>query len=306
MSNLYRERDKNVRRTWMLMVIFFVVVVVILSFFGYFYDAPELVVIAVLFAMGMNVGAYWFSDRIVLGISGAHEIDTNTSEGRQIYRLVENLAISAGLPMPKVYIIQDTAMNAFATGRDPEHGVIALTTGLIGRLEVSEIEGVIAHELAHIGNRDTLIQTVSVVLVGLVALLADMFLRMTIWGGGGRDDRDSKSGGFLLVIALALAILAPIFTQLLHLAISRKREYLADATGALMTRYPDGLASALQKISQDDHSLKKANRATAHLYISNPLSRPGKELAQMFSTHPPIDSRIEALTGMKVPEPSET
>lgn len=305
MANLYHERDKNVRRTWMLMIIFFVVVVLILSFFGYVYDAPELVVIAVLFALGMNVGAYWFSDRIVLGISGAHKIDTSTSQGRQIYRLVENLAISAGLPTPKVYIIQDTAMNAFATGRDPERGVIALTTGLIARLEVSEIEGVIAHELAHIGNRDTLIQTISVVLVGLVALLADMFLRMTFWGGGRRgNDSDNKSGGFLLVIALVLAILAPIFTQLLHLAISRKREYLADATGALMTRYPDGLASALQKISQDDHQLQKANRATAHLYISNPLSRPGKELSQMFSTHPPISKRIEALTGMTVPESS--
>lgn len=303
-GNLYHEQDKNVRRTWMLMIIFFVVVVGISWVFSYVLDSYAIFLGAMIFSLVMNVGSYWFSDKIVLGISGAKEIDQSDPAAREIYRLVENLAITAGLPTPKVYIIQDSAMNAFATGRNPEHGVIALTTGIIGRLEKAELEGVIAHELAHIGNRDTLIQTIAVTLVGLVALLSDFFLRISFWGGGrNRDDNDSGQLGLILgVVAIFLAILAPIFVQLIQLAISRKREYLADATGALLTRYPDGLARALAKISNDTEALESANRATAHMYISNPFK--GKSLSEAFSTHPPIRKRIAALTGLNLQDPN--
>ncbi len=298
---LYDHKDQNIRKTWVLMTIFIAVVVGIAWVFSYTLDSPSIFVWALIGSLFMNVISYWYSDSIVLSISNAQPIDTNNPEGKRIYRLLENLAITAGLPTPKLYIINDTAMNAFATGRNPEHSAIALTTGIISRLEQSELEGVIAHELSHIGNRDTLIQTISVVLVGLVALLADWFLRISFWRGfGGRsDNNDNGQLGIILgVVAIVLAILAPIFVQLLHLAISRKREYLADASGALLTRYPEGLASALDKISNDTEPLEVANRATAHLFISNPLK--GGGVKDLFSTHPPINKRIEALRGMDI------
>jgi heat shock protein HtpX len=296
---LYDHKDQNIRKTWVLMTVFIAVVVGIAWVFSYTLDSPGIFVGALIGSLFMNVISYWYSDSIVLSISNAQPIDINNSEGKRIYRLLENLAITAGLPTPKLYIINDTAMNAFATGRNPEHSAIALTTGIISRLEQSELEGVIAHELSHIGNRDTLIQTISVVLVGLVALLADWFLRISFWrGAGGRsDNNDNGQLGIILgVIAIVLAILAPIFVQLLHLAISRKREYLADASGALLTRYPEGLASALDKISNDTEPLEVANRATAHLFIANPLKGVGAK--DFFSTHPPINKRIAALRGM--------
>jgi heat shock protein HtpX len=296
---LYDHKDQNIRKTWVLMTVFIAVVVGIAWVFSYTLDSPGIFVGALIGSLFMNVISYWYSDSIVLSISNAQPIDINNSEGKRIYRLLENLAITAGLPTPKLYIINDTAMNAFATGRNPEHSAIALTTGIISRLEQSELEGVIAHELSHIGNRDTLIQTISVVLVGLVALLADWFLRISFWrGAGGRsDNNDNGQLGIILgVIAIVLAILAPIFVQLLHLAISRKREYLADASGALLTRYPEGLASALDKISNDTEPLEVANRATAHLFIANPLK--GVRAKDFFSTHPPINKRIAALRGM--------
>lgn len=299
---LYDHKNQNIRKTWILMVVFVLVVVGIAWIFSYTLDSPGIFVWALIGSLCMNVVSYWYSDTIVLSISKAQPIDTNNPEEKRIYRLLENLAITAGLPVPKLYIINDTAMNAFATGRNPEHSAIALTTGIIARLEQSELEGVIAHELSHIGNRDTLIQTISVVLVGLVALLADWFLRISFWRGvGGRNNNNNDNGqlGLILgVIAIILAILAPIFVQLLHLAISRKREYLADASGALLTRYPEGLASALEKISKDTEPLEVANRATAHLYISNPLK--GGRAKDLFSTHPPTDKRIAALRGMNI------
>lgn len=298
---LYDHKDQNIRRTWMLMTVFVAVVVGIAWVFSYTLDSPGIFVWALIGSLFMNVISYWYSDSIVLSISNAQPIDTKNPEGKRIYRLLENLAITAGLPIPKLYIINDTAMNAFATGRNPEHSAIALTTGIIARLEQSELEGVIAHELSHIGNRDTLIQTISVVLVGLVALLADWFLRISFWRGvGGRNNNNDNGqlGIILGVIAIILAILAPIFVQLLHLAISRKREYLADASGALLTRYPEGLATALEKISKDTEPLEVANRATAHLYISNPLKGGGSK--DLFSTHPPINKRIAALRGMDI------
>lgn len=298
--NLYEQKDKNIRKTWILMFIFVVVVVGIAWVFSYTLDNQMIFVWALIGSLFMNFISYWYSDSIVLSISNAKLVDTSTSEGKRIYRLLENLAITAGLPMPKLYIIQDTAMNAFATGRDPEHSAIALTTGIIDRLEQIELEGVIAHELSHIGNRDTLIQTISVVLVGLVALLSDWFLRISFWGGGKHNNNDdnSKLGLIVGIIAVVLAILAPIFVQLLHFAISRKREYLADASGALLTRYPEGLASALEKISQDTEPLEVANRATAHLFISNPFK--GGGVRDWMSTHPPTSKRIEALRGIKI------
>jgi heat shock protein HtpX len=282
------------------MFIFVVVVVGIAWVFSYTLDNQMIFVWALIGSLFMNFISYWYSDSIVLSISNAKLVDTSTSEGKRIYRLLENLAITAGLPMPKLYIIQDTAMNAFAIGRDPEHSAIALTTGIIDRLEQIELEGVIAHELSHIGNRDTLIQTISVVLVGLVALLSDWFLRISFWGGGKHNNNDdnSKLGLIVGIIAVVLAILAPIFVQLLHFAISRKREYLADASGALLTRYPEGLASALEKISQDTEPLEVANRATAHLFISNPFK--GGGVRDWMSTHPPTSKRIEALRGIKI------
>jgi heat shock protein HtpX len=217
----------------------------------------------VLFSVLMSIGSYWWSDKIVLSMSGARPVAFE--DNKELYRIVENLAITAGLPMPKIYTIDDTAMNAFATGRDPEHGVICFTTGILSRLDKAEIEGVAAHELSHIGNRDTLISTVVVILVGFVALLADWFRHWAFFGGNRDRENDGRLQIIFLVVAIVLSILAPIAATLMQLAISRKREFLADASGALLTRYPDGLASALQKLSGDTESLEAANRATASL-----------------------------------------
>lgn len=296
---LYDHKDQNIRKTWILMTVFVVVVVAIAWVFSYTLDNQMIFVWALVGSLFMNFISYWYSDSIVLSISNAQPVNVASVEGKRIYRLLENLAITAGLPTPKLYIIQDTAMNAFATGRDPEHSAIALTTGIIDRLEQIELEGVIAHELAHIGNRDTLIQTISVVLVGLIALLSDWFLRISFWGGGRKNNDDNGSLGLILgIIAIVLAILAPIFVQLLHFAISRKREFLADASGALLTRYPEGLASALEKISQDAEPLEVANRATAHLFISNPFK--GSGIREWMSTHPPTAKRIAALRDINI------
>jgi heat shock protein HtpX len=251
----------------------------------------------VLFSVLMSIGSYWWSDKIVLSMSGARPVAFE--DNKELYRIVENLAITAGLPMPKIYTIDDTAMNAFATGRDPEHGVICFTTGILSRLDKAEIEGVAAHELSHIGNRDTLISTVVVILVGFVALLADWFRHWAFFGGNRDRENDGRLQIIFLVVAIVLSILAPIAATLMQLAISRKREFLADASGALLTRYPDGLASALQKLSGDTESLEAANRATASLYIANPFK--GNKVAKLFMTHPPMEERIAALRGMDIP-----
>lgn len=297
-SNLYNERDKNVRRTWLIMVLFFLVIVGLGSLFGYVLDFYALPFIAVVVALLMNIWAYWQSDKMVLSIAGAREINQQNLEEKEIHRLVENLAITAGLPTPKVYVMEERALNAFATGRDPEHGVIAVTRGLMDHLDRTEMEGVLAHELSHIGNRDTLIQTIVVTLVGVVVLMSDMFFHMSLF------KRDDDSGGqikmVLTVVALVLAVLSPFFVQLIQLAVSRKREYLADASGALLTRYPDGLAKALEKISSDPQELEKSNKATAHMYISNPLKNSKSFLSNLGSTHPPVKERIKALMGMDV------
>lgn len=293
MATLYTQQSKNVRKTWILMASFLILVIAIGYIFAYAYESPIILYIAVGFSILMNIFSYWNSDKIALKMSGAKPADER--EFRELHNIVENLAITAGLPKPKVYIIRDDAPNAFATGRNKEHSAVAVTTGLLGVLERNELEGVIAHELAHIGNKDILISTVAVILAGFVAILADIFLRSHIFGGR----RDSKEGGnIMMVIGIVLAILAPIFATLVQLAISRKREYLADASGALLTRYPDGLANALQKISNHAQPLQKASKATAHLFIANPFLGGKKKLSSLWATHPPMENRINILRNM--------
>lgn len=298
MPTLYNQADKNTRLTWIYISGFLVFVIGVGYIFSGAMGNSAILYIAVIFSIVMSFGSYWWSDKIVLAMSGAKPITHDN--GREIYHIVENLCITAGLPVPKIYIMEDTAPNAFATGRDPEHGVICLTTGIIQKLEKAELEGVIAHELSHIGNRDILLSTVVVVLVGFITLLADWFRHWAFWGG---KSRDNDSGGgqlriILIVAAVVLSILAPIAAVLMQLAISRKREFLADADGALLTRYPDGLARALEKISADTEPLEAANRATAHLYITNPFK--GKKVSKLFLTHPPIEERVNALRGMEI------
>jgi len=296
MSTLYTQASKNTKLTWLYITGFLVFVIGVGYVFAGAMGNSAILYGAVIFAILMSFGSYWWSDKIVLAMSGAKEVTHDNA--RELYHLVENLCITAGLPIPKIYIIEDTAMNAFATGRDPEHGVICFTTGILNRLEKVELEGVIAHELSHIGNRDILLSTVVVVMVGFVTLLADWFRHWAFFGGKS-DDRDrGQLGVILMIAAIVLSILAPIAAMLMQLAISRKREFLADADGALLTRYPEGLARALEKISTDTEPLEAANRATAHLFIANPFK--GKKVSSLFMTHPPIEDRVKALRGMKV------
>jgi heat shock protein HtpX len=277
--------------------VFFVVVISLGWFFSYYYQNPSILYFFVIFSIVMNIISYWYSDKIVLSLAGAHE--AKKEQYYDLYTIVENLSITAGLPMPKVYVINDPAPNAFATGRDKKHAVVAATTGLLAILDKNELEGVMAHELAHIGNRDMLISTVVVVLVGFVSIISDVFLRSLIWGGGDRDS-DNKAHGILMIVGIIFAILAPIFSTLIQFAISRKREFLADATGALLTRYPEGLANALKKISSNSRPMQRQSSAIAHLYFANPKgSKIGQKIATLFSTHPRVEDRINALINQK-------
>ena len=293
MASIYTHADQNIRKTWFLMLTFLIVVIALGWSLSYLFGNPLILYGAVILSIVMNIGGFWYSDKLALSTSGAKPADL--SSYAELHRLVENLAITAGIPKPRIFIIQDAAPNAFATGRDPMHAAIAVTTGLLSMMERSELEGVIAHELSHIGNRDTLVMTVVVVLLGFVTLLSDFFLRAHVYGGG---DRDSRLSAVMVVAGFALAIFAPIIAQLIQFAISRKREFLADASGALLTRYPEGLASALQKIGAYSAPMKNANHATAHLFISNPFgAKAFKGLNVLFMTHPPIDARVKALLG---------
>lgn len=291
----------NQRKSWLVVIAFMLfvgVVVYTLSLaFGY---GPDFAVFAVGLSTVMSFASYWWSDKIVLSISGARPV--TREEFFDFYTVAENLAMSQRLPIPKLYVIDDTAMNAFATGRDPQHAAVVATTGLLARLNRSEVEAVIAHELAHIKNYDIRLMAVVSVLVGSVALIADWMLRMTAWGGSRRDDRDSgQLGAILFIVGIVLAILSPIIAQLIQLAISRRREFLADATGVAMTKNPRGLINALAKISQDTEPLEAANKATAHLYISDPLKNIKGGIgwfAAMFQTHPPVEERIKALQAL--------
>ena len=299
---LYSQAESNIRKTWLYLSCFLIFIIALGWLISYFVGSYIILWIAVIYSVLMSFFSYWRSDKIVLAMSRARPIEKK--DNPELYRIVENLCITAGLPVPKIYIINEAQPNAFAAGRNPKHAAIAVTRGLLDRLERSELEGVIAHELAHIGNRDVLLSTIIVVLVGVVVLLTDFFFRISFWGGLGRQN--SKGGGqmrlIMVLVALGLAVSAPLFAAMIKLAISRKREFLADATGALLTRYPEGLAKALEKISQDSHSLPKANDATSHLYIINPFR--GKEqkswLHKLFMTHPPVEKRIKALRGMRI------
>ncbi len=289
MSNLYSHRDSNIAKTWGFLAFFFALIILIGWGISYYYDNQSILYIAFLFALFLNFFSYWFSDKIVLKLHKAKPVIRE--EYFDLYNATENLAITAGLPMPKLYVVDDPAPNAFATGRNKEHAVVCVTTGLLQILDKTELEGVIAHELSHIGNSDMLLSTIVVVMAGFVAMLSDFFLRSNMF-----KSRDNERGnGLVFIIGIILAILAPIAATLIQLAISRKREYLADASGALLTRYPEGLASALRKISSAGIPMRTANKATAHLFISNPFA--GGKISKLFMTHPPVEDRIHALIG---------
>jgi heat shock protein HtpX len=299
--NLYTQAESNIRKTWILTTCFLIFIIALGWFFSYLLKNQIFLILAVILAIFQSFFSYWYSDKIVLAISRAKPIEKK--DNPELYRLVENLCITAGLPLPKIYIINEAQPNAFATGRDEKHAVVAVTRGLLEKMERVELEGVISHELSHIGNKDMLLQTIVVVLVGIVAILSNFFLRISYWGGmRRRGSREDSGGAILAIFGILAAILAPFAATLIQLAISRKREFLADASGALLTRYPEGLARALEKISADPNPLRVANNATAHLYIASPFRGEKKTnwFVKLFMTHPPIEERIKALRGMKI------
>jgi heat shock protein HtpX len=303
MATLYSNQSSNVKKTWFLMTGFFLLVIAIGFVLSYWYGNALFLYIAAGFSILTNIGAYWFSDKVVLSMAHAKKIESK-DDYPDFWNTMENLCITAGLPMPTLYIIDDPAPNAFATGRDKDHAVVAVTTGLLPLLTKSELEGVLAHELAHIGNKDMLIQTVVVVFAGIISLVANMAFQLSSFGGNGE-----KKNPVLMIIGLIGIILAPIVAMIIKLAISREREFLADATGALITRYPDGLASALQKISNFHQPMRVQNNTIAHLFISDPTgindeteAREEEKVSfvqKLFMTHPPVQERINALMGKR-------
>lgn len=300
MASIYKQADSNMNKTWLLLTGFFIFIIMLGWLFSYLLDSSVILYFSLFLSVGMSFGSYWWSDKIVLGMYGAKPIEHN--QNPELYHIVENLCITAGLPVPKIYIINEAQPNAFATGRDAKHAVVAVTQGLLNRLDKSELQGVIAHELSHIGNKDMLLSTVVAVLAGVVATLANLFLRISFWGGRNSDDDNGKAGVILVILGIVAAILAPIAASLVQLAISRKREFLADADGALLTRYPEGLAKALEKISSDPTPMRVKNDAANSLFIDSPYK--GKQKAQwfakLFMTHPPVEERIKALRDMEI------
>ena len=301
MSSIYTQADSNTRKTWFLITGFLVFIIAIGWLFSYLLNDNVILYFAVFLSIFMSFGSYWWSDKIVLSMYKAVPIEHNKNP--ELYHVVENLCITAGLPVPKIYIIPEMQPNAFATGRDAKHAVVAVTQGLLNRLDKSELQGVIAHELSHIGNKDMLLSTVVAILAGIVAMLANMFMRVSFWGGGRRSNNNrDNAGAILMILGIVAAVLAPIAAMLVQLAISRKREFLADADGALLTRFPEGLAKALEKISSDPTPMRVTNDATASLFIDSPYK--GKQKTQwftkLFMTHPPIEERIRALRGMEI------
>lgn len=289
---MYSQIDSNKRRTTALIIIFVVIVLLLGWFVGYYYQAgPAGLVLAMGISGGMSLVSYYHGDKMALWTAQAKPIAK--TDNPYLYRMVENLCITAGLQTPKIYIIPDSSINAFATGRDPEHASIAVTIGAIEKLANEELEGVVAHELSHIKNYDIRLMTVVIILVGAISLLADWFLRGRLFGS---NNRDRSGGGALMIVGLVLIILSPIIARLIQFAVSRKREFLADASGALLTRYPEGLARALEKISADGAVSPTANHATAHLFFSNPFG--SKKISTLFSTHPPVAERVAALRHM--------
>jgi len=298
--SMYDAQAQNRWRT-VLLIFFFTAIVVALAFvFGDILGGGTsagvgLVPLAIAFSAGSSLFSYFAGDKLVLAQSRAREVPEGDEK---VFRdVVETLALGLGIPTPRLYVIEDPAPNAFATGRDPKHASVAVTRGLLDTMERSELEGVIAHELSHVGNRDIRVMLLVTVLVGTVALLSDWLLRSMWWGGRSRD-RNNSAAGILLLVGVVLAILTPIIATLIQLAVSRQREYLADASGAFLTRYPEGLASALRKIAADQHVLSVANKATASLYIANPLKDHPFQFDGLFDTHPPIEERIKRLEAM--------
>ena len=297
MSSLYTQQSKNVTKTWFLMTLVFLVVIGLGWFFSFYFQNPSILIIFAVFAIVLNIVSYWYSDKVVIKLSGARP--ATREEFFDLYTIVENLSITAGLPTPKIYVVEDPAPNAFATGRDKNHAAVCVTSGLLAILNKTELEGVIAHELSHIGNRDMLVSTIVVVLVGFISIISDVFMRSILWGGMRRSNNsEGESGNILMIVGIIFAILGPIVGTLIQLSISRKREYLADASGALLTRYPEGLASALEKIGNYSQPLIHQSSAIAHLYIADPAGgKKTKWFKTLFLTHPPINDRIKALLG---------
>ena len=302
MASIYTQADSNTRKTWFLLTGFLVFIIAIGYLFSYLLDDSAILYIAIFISVFSSFGSYWWSDKIVLSMYRAQPVEHDKNP--ELYHVVENLCITAGLPVPKIYIIPESQPNAFATGRDAKHAVVAVTQGLLQRLDKSELQGVLAHEMSHIGNKDMLLSTVVAVLAGVIATLANLFLRISYWGGGRRsnDSENSNVGIIMLVLGIFAAILAPIAATMVQLAISRKREFLADADGALLTRYPEGLARALEKISSDPTPMKIKNDATSSLFIDSPYKGKQKTnwFIKLFSTHPPIEERIKLLRGMDI------
>lgn len=297
LSMIYQEITSNKRKSIALITVFTLVLVGLGYVFAYAQNAPPegYLAIALLISTGSALFSYYSGDRVALATSGAHPV--SKEDNPYLYRIVENLSIANGLPMPKVHIIDDAAINAFATGRSPEHASIAVTTGAIEKLENEELEGVIAHELSHVKNYDIRFMMLTAVLVGAVSILANFFLRSSRWFGSRRGSREGgEARGIAMIIGIVLAVLSPIVAELIKLAVSRKREFLADASGALATRYPEGLARALEKIAAENQPLATASSATAHLYFANPFRAAG--LKSIFSTHPPIEERVKRLREM--------
>jgi len=293
---MYNQITSNKRKSFLLIFLFISIILALGWFFGKLTDyGIGGLILALIISFSMTLVSYYQGDKIVLATSGAKPIAKE--DNPYIYRIVENLCITAGLPTPKIYVIPDPAMNAFACGRDGEHSSIALTSGIIEKLENEELEGVIAHELSHVKNLDIRLMTLVAILVGTIALLSNWMSRSFLWGNHRNEKKEGSLGAVILIVGLVLMILSPIIAQLIQLAISRKREFLADASGALLTRYPEGLARALEKISTSA-PLKTANNATAHLYISNPFGQKVTWLTKLFSTHPPVEERIKSLREM--------
>ena len=301
MLNIYEQVDANKRKSALIMVLFVAFIAAaswsLAKALGY---GLSFVGFALVLSGLISLASYYWSDKIILNLSGARP--ASRKKDFNFYTVTENLCLAAQLPRPKLYVIEDTAMNAFATGRNPHHAVVVATTGILDKLSRTQLEGVIAHELSHVRNYDIRLMSLVTVLVGIITLLADWFLRMSYWGRGRRNDRDNNQLTAVFVLAgFILALLSPLIANLIKLAISRRREFLADASGVALTKYPEGLASALEKLAQDKEPLEAANKATAHLYITNPLKNAHSGIgwfASLFNTHPPIKERIHALRSM--------
>lgn len=293
---MYSEIDANKRKTWVLMTVFVIIIAIVGWFVSYYFlGSPYFTVAIMCGAMAYAAFSYYNAAKMAVTLTRAREVDEATEQ--RLYRIVENLAITEGFPTPRIYVIEDPALNAFASGRDPDHAIVAATRGLLNTLNDQELEGVMAHEMGHVKNYDIRVSMMAMALVLVITMITDIAIRAT-WFGGGRRSNNNSGGNIVMVIGVAALILAPIAAKLVQAAVSRKREYLADATGALTTRYPEGLASALEKLKNSGSATRVQNSATAHLFFANPLKK--GSITRYFSTHPPIDDRIAKLREMEV------